>query len=126
MFHKTVRKVWNLFKLSEQSLENSIEKSYFTIFDQSKVTFDRSIGRTGIEQRLRHLETPGFFFTISIDWAKVSNDRKCYSSNFHLENSSTWIFTLWNHILQTQPSLLQPILVYTYVHNIEKGKKKKI
>ena len=32
----------------------------------------------------------------------------------HLENSRTWIFTLWNNIFQTQTSLLQPILVYTY------------
>ena len=43
--------------------------------------------------------------------------QKIQISNFHLENSRTWIFTLWNHILQTQPSLLQPIFVYTYIYN---------
>ena len=72
-FHKTVNKDWNLynlFNLSEQSLENS-----------------------------------------------VKNFRKFIFSNFHLENSRTWIFTLWNHNLQTQTSLLQSILVYTYIKN---------
>ena len=34
----------------------------------------------------------------------------------YLENSKTWIFTLWNNIFQTQTSLLQPILVYTYLN----------
>ena len=42
MFHKTVYKAWNLFKLSEQSQKNSVEKSRFMIFDRSKVTFNRS------------------------------------------------------------------------------------
>ena len=41
MFHKTVHKTWNLFKLSEQSPKNSAEKSCFMIFDR-KVTFNRS------------------------------------------------------------------------------------
>ena len=35
----------------------------------------------------------------------------------YLENSRTWILTLWNNIFQTQTSLLQPILVYTYIYN---------
>ena len=35
-----------------------------------------------------------FFFTILIDRAKVSTDRKCLTANFHLESSKTWIFTL--------------------------------
>ena len=42
MFHKTIHKTWNFFKFSKQSLENSAEKSCFTIFNRSKVTFDRS------------------------------------------------------------------------------------
>ena len=69
-FHKTVNNDWNLFNLSEQSLENSAE-----------------------------------------------NSRKFRFSNFHLENSRTWIFILWNHILQSRTLLLQPILVYTYIYN---------
>ena len=63
------------------------------------------------QQWSRHLETLGFFFfTILIG-------RKCLILNFHLENSRTWIFTLWNNILRTQTSLLQPIRVYTYTYN---------
>ena len=58
-----------------------------------------------------------FFLTISIDQAKASIDKKCLTSNFHLENFRIWIFTLWNNILQTQISLLQPIHVYTYIYN---------
>ena len=64
-----------------------------------------------LQKRSRHLETPGFFFfTILIGW-------KCLILNFHLENSRTWIFNLWNNILRTQISLLQPICVYTYIYN---------
>ena len=58
-----------------------------------------------------------FFFTISIDRAKASTNQKCLTSNFHLKNFRTWIFTSWNNILQTQTSLLQPIHVYTYIYN---------
>ena len=47
----------------------------------------------------------------------LENFRKFRFSNFHLENSRTWIFTLWNHILQTQILLLQSILIYTYIYN---------
>ena len=48
----------------------------------------------------------------------TENSKKIIFSNFHLKNSRTWIFTLWNHILQTQTLLLQPILVYIYIYNI--------
>ena len=47
----------------------------------------------------------------------LENTKKFRFSNFHLENSRTWIFTIWNHVLQTQTSLLQPILIYTYIYN---------
>ena len=59
-----------------------------------------------------------FFFTISIDQAKTSTNRKCLTSNFHSENSRTWIFTLWKNIFQTQTLLLQLIHVYIYIYNI--------
>ena len=59
------------------------------------------------------------FLTILINRVKVSTDRKYWFSNFHLENSRSWIFNLWNHIFQTQTSLLQHILVYTYIYNTE-------
>ena len=38
-------------------------------------------------------------------------------SPVHLESSKTLILTLWNNIFETQTSLLQPILVYTYINN---------
>ena len=122
MFHKTVHKAWNLFKLSEQSQKNSAEKSCFMIFDR-KVTFNRSsalFDRTNKNQAVIETSRDSkiFFFTISIDRAKVSTDQKRCISNFHLENSRTWIFILWNNILQTHTSLLQPIHVYTYIYNI--------
>ena len=42
IFHKTIHKTWNLFKLSKQSPKKFAKKSRFMIFDMSKVTFDRS------------------------------------------------------------------------------------
>ena len=61
------------------------------------------------------------FLIISIDRVKDLTDWIYWISNFHLENSRTWIFTLstlWNNILQTQISLLQLIHVYTYIYNM--------
>ena len=74
----------------------------------------------------RHIWRVSYFFhkTVNKNWNLFNlfdqlpeNSRKLRFSNFHLENSRTWIFTLWNHILQTQTSLLQPILIYTYLYN---------
>ena len=68
-----------------------------------------------------------FHKTVHKDWnffnlfeQSVENSAENPVSQFsivHLENSRTWIFTLWNNIFQTQTSLLQPILVYTYIYN---------
>ena len=99
------------------------KKSCFMIFDQSKITFDRL---SAIFDRLIRnwaaieisINSGIIFLSFSIDWAKDSTDQKCYISNSHLENSRTWILTLWNNILQTQISLLQLIHVYTYICNI--------
>ena len=90
IFHKTVHKTWNHFKLSEQSPKNSAKKICFTIFGRLKVTFDQS---SSLFDRLNRnwvaIETSKdsriFFFTISIDQVKVSTNRKCCISNFHLE-----------------------------------------
>ena len=91
-------------------------KSYFQSIECSFQSVEQESSSDRHIQRLHD-----FFFTISIDWAKVSIDWKCLTLNFHLENSRTWIFTLttlWNNIFQTQTSLLlQPILVYTYIYN---------
>ena len=97
-------------------------KSCFMIFDQSKITFDRL---SAIFDRLIRnwaaieisINSEIIFLSFSIDWAKDSTDQKCHISNSHLENSRTWILTLWNNILQTQISLLQHIHVYTYIYN---------
>ena len=97
------------FQLVENSLR-SIECSFRSV--EQKLSSDQDI------QKLQD-----YFLTISIDRAKVSTDRKCLTSNFYLENSKTWIFTsttLWNNIFQTQITLLlQPIIVYTYIYNID-------
>ena len=81
-------------------------KSRFTIFDWSKITFNRS--STLFDRSNKNwtaIETSRnsriFSLPFLIDWAKVLTDRKYWFSIFHLENSRTWIFTLWNHILQT-------------------------
>ena len=66
-------------------------------------------------KRLTKIETSSTF--LNSHQKILENFRKFRFSYFHLENSRTWIFTLWNHILQTQTSLLQPILVYTYIYN---------
>ena len=98
------------------------KKSRFIIFDWSKITFDRSsvffnrLNRNRIViETFRNSRI--FSLPFSIDWAKDSTDWKCYISNFHLEKFITWIFTLWNYILQTHTSLLQPIFVYIYIYN---------
>ena len=98
------------------------KKSRFKIFNWSKISFDRSSVLFDRSNRNRTvIETSKdswiIFLPFLIDWAKTLTDKKCYILNFHLENSRTWIFTLWNNILQTQTSLLQPILVYTYIYN---------
>ena len=109
MSHKTIHKAWNLFNLSEQSPENSI---FRVSIGQKFLLIDRVlflINRIGIEQQSRHPKTPGFFFY----------HFRSIEPKFQLiENIDFQIFLLWNHILQTQTSLLQPILVYTYIYNI--------
>ena len=63
-----INKALNIFNLFEQSPENFAKNlvSRFSIGRRllliNRVPF--SISQIGIEQRLRHPETPGFFFTI--------------------------------------------------------------
>ena len=79
MFHKTIHKTWNLFKLSEQSLENSVENSIISSFDRLKGESSfRSINqsnrnRIAIES---NKDSRIDFLNISIDRAKVSTDQK--------------------------------------------------
>ena len=56
----------------------------------------------------RHIWRVSYFFhkMVNKDWnlfnisePLLENSKKLRFSNFHLENSRTWIFTLWNHIL---------------------------
>ena len=99
-FHRTVNKAWNLFNLSVQSLENSTKNlvSRFLI-GQKLLSIDQvlfSIDRTAIETSR---DPKIIFLPFSINRAKLSTDRKCCTSNFYLENLTTWLFTLWNNIL---------------------------
>ena len=70
-------------------------------------------------KRLTNIETSSTFLNNhqKILQKILENSRKFKISKFHLENSRTWIFTLWNYILQTQTSLLQPIRIYIYIYN---------
>ena len=124
MFHKTVRKAWNLFNISEQSLEKfSIEFSFWVSIDWEVLSIEKSI--RSIEQKSNSdriiQKLQDFFFNISINQAKVSTDRKCLTSNFHFEKFQNLNFHFNNftkQYFQTQTSsLLQPILVYTHMYN---------
>ena len=109
IFHKTVHKAWNLFKLSKQSSENSAEN----------LDFQLSIDQTGIEQRLRHLETLGLFSyhfnrsSQSFNWSKMLNFefslRKFQNLNFHFNNFMKQYSPNLNNIITTYPC------IYLYV-----------
>jgi len=123
MFHKTIHKTWYIFKYSKQSpkifaenhvLRLSINWKFLSIDRVLFLIEEQKLNCDWFIQRLQD-----YFLAISIDRAKVSTNWKCWISNFYLENSRTWIFTLttlWNYILQTQTSLLQHIHVYTYIY----------
>ena len=116
MFHKTIHKAWNLFKLSKQSPENSTEKSWFSI---SRVLF--SIGRTGIKQQSRHPETPRFFL-YHFNWSSQSFDQsKMLNFEFSLKKFQNLNFYFMkqyspnsNIIITTYPY----IYIYIYIYNI--------
>ena len=102
-------------------------KSYFTTLNQSKVHFNQSNALFHRLNSNRITIEPSrdsriIFLPFSNNRARASTDQKCYISNFHLKNFTTWIFTittLWNNIFQTQKSLLQLIHVYTYIYNTQ-------
>ena len=118
MFHKTICKAWNIFKHLEQLLKNSTENSILQVWiDHEESSIDRrlflidpigidhqsnmnrSLIEVGRDSRiifLHHFDRLSKMF----DWLNILN------FEFHLENFRTWIFTLWNNILQTQISLL--------------------
>ena len=78
---------------------------------QSKNLFDWSNkDRTPIETSRN---SRIIFLIILINREKGSTNRKTWILNFHLENSWTWIFTLFILKINT----LQPILVYPYIYN---------
>ena len=103
MFHKTVHKNWNHFKLSKQSPKNSAKKFCFTIFDRLKVTFDQSSAL--FDQLNRNwvaIETSKdsrIFFFYHFDRSSQSfNQSKMLYFKFSLKSSKTWIFTLTTFI----------------------------
>ena len=123
MFHRTVHKAWNLFNLSKQSLENSAEKSCFTIFDRSKVTFDRSSVIFEWSNRNRAtIETSKnsriIFFIISIDRANASTNQKYWISNFlfSLRKFQNLNFHFNNFMKQYSPNLNIIITTYPYIY----------
>ena len=115
MFHKTVYKAWNLFNLSEQSPENSAENSVFSSFDRSRGPFNRSNALFNWSNRNRIVMEPSrnsriiflLFRSIKTKFRPIENP----------EFQIFTLTTLWNKILQTQTSLLQPIHVHTYIYN---------
>ena len=123
MFHKTVHKTWNLFKLSEQSLKilqkNPIHdfwlvKNYFRSIECS---FDRLNRNQAAIKTSRNFR----IFIYHFNQSSQSFDRsKILNFEFSLKKFQNLIFTLttlWNNILRTQTSLLQPIHVCTYIYN---------
>ena len=112
MFHKTIHKIWNFFNLSEQPLEKFCRKFNFRIsIDRKVLSINRllfSIDRTGIDQRSNQAEAPRFFLyhfnqsSQSFDRSKMLNPK----------------FSLYETIFsKLKTTLLQPILVYTYIYN---------
>ena len=118
MFHKTICKAWNIFKHLEQLLKNSTENSVLRVWiDHEESSIDRRlflIDPIGIDHqsnRNRSLIEAGrdsrIIFLHHFDQLSKMFDRlNILNFEFHLENFRTWIFTLWNNILQTQISLL--------------------
>ena len=83
MFHKTVHKVWNLFKYLEQLPEDPVENSVLWVsigreFLSINWMFF-SINRIAIESSG---DSRIIFFNILIDWAKVLTNQKSFNSNF--------------------------------------------
>ena len=111
MFHKTIHKAWNLFKLSKQSPENSTEKSWFSI---SRVLF--SIGRTGIKQRSRHPETPRFFL-YHFNWSSQSFDQsKMLNSEFSLGKFQNLNFHFMKqYYLKSNNIITTYLCIYLYI-----------
>ena len=111
---------------SQHPQKNSTKKSYCMIFDQSKVTFNRSvlfsIDRTRIEQWLRHPETPRFFLyyfdrsSQSFDQSKMPNFefslKKFQNLNFHFNNFMKQYSSNSNIIITTYPC------IYLYIQQI--------
>ena len=120
MFHKIVHMAWNLFKHLEQLSKNSAKNlALWVSIDQKKSGINGGYFRS-IEQESRINRTrprlqnnfPPYF-----DWSSKNFNRlKILNFEFLLEYSKTWIFTLWNNILQTETSLLQSINVYTHTY----------
>ena len=106
------------FSNSLNSHQKILQKIIFYDFHLFKCSFRLIKQESNSDLFIERLKD--YFLTISIDRVKVLIDWKCCISNFHLENSRTWIFTLtilWNNIFQTQTSLFQSIHVYTFIYN---------
>ena len=111
-------------KFCKNSIFTSLNRSR-GIKHQSKALFDRSNRNwtpieTGRKFRI-------IFFNISIDRAKVLTDRKTWISNFHLENSKSWIFTLFilqMNILQSYIIITTYPFIYIYIYIKERERER--
>ena len=66
------------------AFEFRLIKRFFQLTECSFRSIEQESNSDRAKQKLQD-----FFFTISIDRAKVSTHRKCLTSNFHLKNSIT-------------------------------------
>ena len=121
IFHKTIHKTWNIFKHLEQLPENSVKNLVLRVLiSQEESSIDQmyfSIDRIGIEQGSNHLVIFGLFSPSFRSIEKKLRSIENTEFLISLRNFKTWIFTLWNNILQIQISLLQSIHVHTYIYN---------
>ena len=120
MFHKTVHKAWNLFKFSKQSPENCTENLVFSSFNQLRDHFDRSNALFDQLNRNRiAIKSSRDSMIIFLPFRLIEPKHQPIENikNFEFSFGIFTLSTLWNNILQTQTSLLQPIHVYTYIYN---------
>ena len=121
MFHKTVHKAWNLFKHSEQLLENSAKIQFSCVLiNRKKLSINWkifSIDRTRIKNQSKQVETFPHHFDQSNKFWPIENPGTWIFINKILElKFPLYSFYKW-WILSNLISLLQPILVYIYIYN---------
>ena len=106
-FKTFIRKFCKKFSLTSLDRSRGIK-------NRSKTLFDRSNKNQMVIESSRSSWI--IFLIISIDRVKDLTNWTYWISNFHLENSRTWIFTLstlWNNILQKSNII---IIIYPCIY----------